>query len=58
MGHSVAKCPKLNIKCDGIEMPALLDSGNKVTLLHQSHFEKYLKPANHPSTNNQRHGPC
>ena len=38
----VAKCPKVCISAHGIQVPSLLDSSSKVTLLWQSYFNKYI----------------
>ena len=44
MQCAVAKCPKVCISAYGIEIPFLLDSGSKVTLLQQSYFNKHILP--------------
>ena len=44
MQCSVAKSPQVCIGTHGVQIPSLLDSGSKVMLLRQSHFEKHLLP--------------
>ena len=44
MQQAVAKCPKMCISANGIQIPSLLDSNSKVTLLQQSYFNKYILP--------------
>ena len=40
----VAKCPRVCISAHGIQIPSLLDSSSKVTLLQQSYFNKHILP--------------
>ena len=42
--QTVAKCPKLSISSIGVQIPSLLDSGSKVSLICYSHFKEYLLP--------------
>ena len=44
MQCAVAKCPKVCISAHGIQIPSLLDSGSKVTLLQQSYFDQHILP--------------
>ena len=44
MQRAVAKCPKVCISAHGIQIPSLLDSGSKVTLLRQSYFDQHILP--------------
>ena len=44
MQCAVAKCPKVYISAHGFQIPSLLDSGSKVTLLWQSYFNKHILP--------------
>ena len=44
MQCAVAKSPKLSISACGIQIPSLLDSGSKVTLLRQCYFDQHLLP--------------
>ena len=44
MQCAVAKCPKVCISAHGIQIPSLLDSGSKVTLLQKSYFNKHILP--------------
>ena len=44
MQQAVAKCPKISISSMGIQIPSLLDSGSKVSLIHYSHFKEHLLP--------------
>ena len=44
MQCAVAKCPKVCISAHGIQIPSLLDSSSKVTLLQQSYFDKHIPP--------------
>ena len=46
MEHAVAKCSKVDIMCEAITTPALLDFGSKVMLFGQSHVEKVLETPN------------
>ena len=48
MQQAVAKYPKMSICCKGIQITTLLVSGNEVTLLYQSYFDKHLKPVVSP----------
>ena len=51
--YTAAKCPKVNIIYEGIEIQALLDLSSEDMLLHQSHFVKYLKPIISQSSSNE-----
>ena len=42
--QAVAKCPKISISSMGVQIPSLLDSGSKVSLIHYSHFKEHLLP--------------
>ena len=44
MQHAVAKCPKVCISAHGIQIPSLLDSCSKVTLLWQLYFDQNILP--------------
>ena len=44
MQHAVPKCPKVCISAHGIQIPSLLDSSSKVTLLWQSYFDQHILP--------------
>ena len=44
MQCAVAKCPKVCISIHGIQIPSLLDSSRKVTLLWQSYFDQHILP--------------
>ena len=44
MQHAVAKCTKVCISAHGLQIPSLLDSGSKVTLLQQLYFNKHILP--------------
>ena len=44
MQQTVAKCPKINISCKGVQMPSLLDSGYEVSLIHHTYFKEHLLP--------------
>ena len=44
MQQAVAKCPKISISSMGVQIPSLLDSGSKVSLIHYSHFKEHLLP--------------
>ena len=50
MQHAVSKCPKVYISAHGIQIPSLLDSGSKVTLLRQSYFDQHILPKIKPAT--------
>ena len=47
---AVAKCPRVSISAHGIQIPSLLDSSSKVTLLRQSYFEQHILPKIKPAT--------
>ena len=49
MQRAVATCPKVNMGCGRKRIPALLDSGGQVTLIHQSFFEQEILPHIKPS---------
>ena len=42
--QAVAKCPRVSISSEGVQMPSLLDSGSEVSLICQSYFKKHLLP--------------
>ena len=44
MQHAVAKCPKVGISCKGFQIPLLLDSDSKVSLICQTYFKEHLLP--------------
>ena len=44
MQQAVAKCPKISISSKGLQIPPLLDSGSKVSLICYSHFKEHLLP--------------
>ena len=44
MQRAVAKCPKVCISAQGIQIPSLLDSSSEVTLLQQSYFDQHILP--------------
>ena len=44
MQCAVGKCPKVCISAYEIQIPSLLGSGSKVTLLWQSYFNKHILP--------------
>ena len=44
MQQAVEKCPKVSISCKGVQMPSLLDSGSKISLIHQIYFKEHLLP--------------
>ena len=44
MQCAVAKCPKVCISTHGIQIPSLLDSSHKGTLLQQLYFDKHILP--------------
>ena len=50
MQHAVAKCPKVCISAHEIQIPSLLDSSSKVTLLWQLYFDKHILPKIKPAT--------
>ena len=49
MQWAVAKCLQVCISTHEIQIPSLLDSGNKVTLLWQSYFNKHILPKIKPA---------
>ena len=51
MQRIVATCPKVNMGCGRKRIPSLLDSGNQVTLIHQSSCPIF----NHHMGKKQRH---
>ena len=42
MQQAVAICPKISISSKGVQIPSLLDSGSKVSLIHQSYCKEHL----------------
>ena len=44
MQQAVAKYPKVCISSMGVQIPSLLDSGSKVSLIRYSHFKEHLLP--------------
>ena len=44
MQQAVAKCTKSSILSKGVQIPSLLDSGSKVSLIHYSYFKEHLLP--------------
>ena len=50
MQRAVAKCPKVCICAHGIQIPSLLDSISKVTLLWQLYFDQHILPKIKPAT--------
>ena len=42
MQKAVAKSPKISISSMGVQIPSLLDSGSKVSLICYSHFKEHL----------------
>ena len=44
MQQAVAKCPKFSISSMGVQIPSLLTSGSKVSLICYSHFKEHLLP--------------
>ena len=44
MQQAVAKCPRISISSMRVQIPSLLDSGSKVSLIQYSHFKEYLLP--------------
>ena len=50
MQCAVAKFPKVCISAHGFQIPSLLDSGSKVTLLQQSYFDQHILPKIKPAT--------
>ena len=55
MQQAVAKCPKISISSMGVQIPSLLDSGSKVSLICYSHFKEHLLPKiEDPTGENQR----
>ena len=44
MQCAVAKCPKVCISAHGIQIPSILHSGSKVTLLQQLYFDQHILP--------------
>ena len=49
MQRAVATCPRINMGCGRKRIPSLLDSGNQVTLIHQSFFEQEILPHIEPT---------
>ena len=58
MQHAVAKCPKVCINAHGIQIPSLLDSGSKDTLLWQSYFDQHILPKIKPATGEKANAHC
>ena len=44
MQQAVARCPKISISSMRVQIPSLMDSGSKVSLIHYSHFKEHLLP--------------
>ena len=44
MQQAIARCPKVSITCEGVQIPSLLDSGSEVSLICQTHFKDHLLP--------------
>ena len=44
MEQAVVKCPKISIANIGVQIPSLLDSGSKVSLIRYSYFKEHLLP--------------
>ena len=42
--QAVAKCPKISVASMGVQIPSLLDSGSKVSLIRHSYFKEHLLP--------------
>ena len=42
MQITLAKCPKINLRYKGYQIPSLLDSDSDVTLIQQSYFDENL----------------
>ena len=55
---AVAKCPKEYISAHGIQIPSLLDSGSKVTLLQQLYFDQYILPKIKLATGEKANAHC
>ena len=44
MQQTLAKCSKINIASMGVQVPSLLDSGSKFSLIRYSYFREHLLP--------------
>ena len=44
MQQAVAKCTKISVASMGVQIPSLLDSGSKVSLIRYSYFKEHLLP--------------
>ena len=44
MQQAVARCPKVSISSEGVQIPSLLNSGSKVSLICQSYYNEHLLP--------------
>ena len=44
MQQAVAKCPKVSISSKGVQIPSLLDSGSKVSLICHTYYKELLLP--------------
>ena len=49
MQQAVAKSPKISISSMGVQIPSLLDSGSKVSLICYSHFKEHLPKTEAPT---------
>ena len=58
MQHAVAQCPKVCISARGIQIPSLLDSSSKVTLLRQLYFDQHILPKIKPATGEKADAHC
>ena len=58
MQRAIAKCPKVCISAQGIQIPSLLDSGSEVTLLWQSYFDQHILPKIKPATGEKADAHC
>ena len=44
MQQAVAKCSKISVASMGVQIPCLLDSGSKISLIRHSYFREHLLP--------------
>ena len=44
MQQAVPRCIKISVASMGVQIPSLLDSGSKVSLIRHSYFEEHLLP--------------
>ena len=42
--QAVARCPKISLVSMGVQIPSLLNSGSKVSLIRHSYFKEHLLP--------------